>query len=474
LLVVALGGALALAAGAGTGPSPSPPATLKVADRPGEGPPISRGDCLKKAATAAADVKDHLQRATLLAAVAEAYHRAGDRAAADRLLGQAVEAGEQIEENTPLYSALWAIARVELKRGNGPAALKVAQKMEDRHRRENLVYFLVSDQARAGDVKGATEMARALTGDWKSNALVAIATAQAGAGRIAEAERTMTTLSDPLSKSIILAEIALAQARGGQRDRAKATLAESRRLWEKVIHPGGKTQPLANHALHQAECGDGGALKTFAESNLADDSTYRGPKAYIYWKLATLCARAGDDRAALKFAEGIKDVSDRFVTLQQLARAQAEAKDRARARATLDRARKLEAALPAGPTRDQRHHTAAEVEALLGDVKAALATARAAKEGRERAAALYAVAVLLPARDQPAARKILAEAARQCAADTESVAYPLDLIVRKLAAAGDARHALAIVQKQKTPHGRAVGLLCVVAGMADRAQKDRP
>src|SRR5262249_14962439 len=161
-------------------------------------------------------------------------------------------AADEIEESTPLFSALWTIARVEVFRGNAAAALRVTEKMENKSRRAGLLGALISDQVRAGDLTGALKMAERLKD--KDNALMAVGIAPPQAGRVEEALRISAACS-PLARAAALAEVAQAQARAGQRDKARANLTESRRLWEKVIHPSSRPQSLANHAIAQAECG---------------------------------------------------------------------------------------------------------------------------------------------------------------------------------------------------------------------------
>src|SRR5439155_19416109 len=99
--------------------------------------------------------------------------------------------------------------------------------------------------------------------------------------------------------------------------------------------------------------------------------------------------KAGDGKAAVKLAGGIKAANARHVALLELARAQAEAQDKA-AGATLAKATKLAGELTEAAAKHARHRGTAEVQMLLGDAKAALATARRAEvvvsRGRFRSA----------------------------------------------------------------------------------------
>src|SRR5262249_33260667 len=154
----------------------------------------------------------------------------------------------------------------------------------------------------AGDLTGALKMAGHL--QVKDNALMAVGIAHAQAGRVEEALR-ITAPTSPLARAAVLAEVALAQARAGQRGKARGTLAESRRLREKAIHPSSRAQSLANHAIAQAECGDvEEGLKTFAETRLPQLTDFRDSKGYYYWRLGRACVHGGDARAAVRFADG--------------------------------------------------------------------------------------------------------------------------------------------------------------------------
>src|SRR4051794_162723 len=86
-------------------------------------PAIKPAELLRRAAEAAAKVEEPKDRASALAFIGLAMHKAGDKAGADRLLKQALETASAIEEDTPLNTALSAVVRAEAGRGNAEAAL---------------------------------------------------------------------------------------------------------------------------------------------------------------------------------------------------------------------------------------------------------------------------------------------------------------------------------------------------------------
>src|SRR5262249_14835269 len=157
--------------------------------------------------------------------------------------------------------------------------------------------------------------------------------------------------------------------------------------------------------------------------------------------------KAGGTKESLKFAAGVADKPDRVLTLLSIARAQVEAGDKAGARTTLAGAKAVAAELPDGAAKAGYFpaHTA-EGEMLLGDARAALATARAAKKAMPRTLALGAVARVQLKGDRAGAARLFAEAAGE---------LPAPGILRQLAAAGGADRAVALLEKEKPPARKA-------------------
>src|SRR5262245_41838649 len=201
VLGVLTGGALAVSAAGRTGPPPRPA-------RP--------TDLLKRAEDIAATIEDARERAEALAFTGAAYHKAGDKAGADRALAQALKTAETIEEDTPLYFALWAVVRAEAQRGNIAAALKACDVMENKYHRARLVQHAIREIASRGDIEEARKAALAQKGDGRDTGLVEVAKGEAKAGKVAEALKTMKGLSEPFYRWEVLVEVAKAQARAKQ------------------------------------------------------------------------------------------------------------------------------------------------------------------------------------------------------------------------------------------------------------------
>lgn len=287
LVVVMAFGALALSASGRTGPPPRTPRPTVEA-------------VLKRAAEVAADIEEPQERARLLALIALGHHRAGNKAAADRLLKRALEVAETIDEDTPLYSALMQITSVEARRGNWPGVLKTCDKMENKSRRASLIAFGVRDLADAGHLETARKAARAMKGEARSNGLMAVGIAEAKAGKIEAALRTAADVTEGWHSWEVLLEVARAQARAKQPDKARKTLADVRALIDRTE---AKRFFLwqAELALAQAECGDvKGALETIAEAERLEDKAYDAARRREkYMRLAIALAAAGDRKSVV-------------------------------------------------------------------------------------------------------------------------------------------------------------------------------
>ncbi|MBY0230463.1 MAG: hypothetical protein K2W96_14355, partial [Gemmataceae bacterium] len=400
-------------------------------------------------------------------------HQAGDKAGADRALKQALETARKIEEDTPLHLALMSITRVEVVRGDAAAALRACEAMENESLRAGLVVGVVREQAEI-DPKEAQKTAEGLK-DRRAAALAIVASARARAlvraGKLADALKEAARL-ELWENYRVRVEVASAHARAKAPAEAKAVLAEARRLLEKEFKDL-NSGILMNHAIACAEGGDArGALETFAESKFEESKSEPSNKAYHYWRLARACAQV-DAKTALRFADGLKDGGDRFLALVHIGKTQAEAKDKAGATETLEKARKLEAGLPADRW-GSRIRSLAEIEADIGDTKAALTTARAAKKGRDRGQALLGVGRILVATDRPAAARILAEAAAELAGEKGAGQRSLPQALNLLTQAGQAAQALEVADKEKSPASKVKCLLNIVLGMnAAKKREDK-
>jgi len=238
---------------------------LPAGGRPAPPPRVPKPvELLKRAAEAAADIEELQERVTVLAFIGRAYHDTGDKPGADRVLKQALDAAGKIEEDTPLFSALNTIMSVEARRGNVAAALKAADVMENKRSRPELLTRLVHELASEGHFKAALKAAELLKGRPKEWALAAVeearAVALARAGKIDDALKAVPKAED---KYELLTEIALAQARAKQPEKAKATLAEAAR---ELAGEEGRGRMLQKSSLRQlAAAGEPALALTFMD-----------------------------------------------------------------------------------------------------------------------------------------------------------------------------------------------------------------
>ncbi len=161
----------------------------------------------------------------LMVAIAEAQARAGDRSGAQESFAQAI---------------------------------KIAQTMADEGWRNQVLSDIALALAKAGNVEQAIELAKTMKGGWRDGALSDIALGQAEAGDIARAQMLAKTIADK-ERQILIAGIAKAQIRAGDIEQA---LAFSQRLTDKEQ----QVRLIADIADAQARAGDrAGAHESFTQ-----------------------------------------------------------------------------------------------------------------------------------------------------------------------------------------------------------------
>lgn len=257
--------------------------------------------------------------------------------AADDLIG-ARQTAELIAADRPQGSAFAAIAEIDLRSGRMASAQALA--------------------ARIRDERSAGEIGRQ------------IVMSQIKSGALPAARETVKQIDDRFYEGLALGDIAVAEVRAGNDERALATASKA--------HKSQRAQAEGRVAIARAQRRDfPGAEAALAE---IDDVMYR---ALVQGQIADLRADAGDTSEAheqFQSALGLLDKApDRNarkpLTLSQLARLQAGYGDRAGALDTLRRAIAAAATLTTAEQKDDAFDMIARGQMRLEDTQSALVTA---------------------------------------------------------------------------------------------------
>jgi RNA polymerase sigma factor (sigma-70 family) len=257
------------------------------------------------------DGESDYQRAMGLVLVAHYLADAGDRVSAERVLADARHMAPKIDSANS-RNELLRFAAVCLAEKIDPArAIARAREIPDENYRFNVFIDTAVAQARAGDVAGAQRTVGLIRapGYFKLRPWQAIAEAQLKAGDQKAAEVTLREALAVVEEELkqqdhwfgrkleLLIDYAVAQGRAGDRAGAKATLARV----EKLLEPGSRpesTQWLARLAQAQAKVGDREAARRTVKrlSRVANDNGDERPA------IASVQLALGDYEAAARDA----------------------------------------------------------------------------------------------------------------------------------------------------------------------------
>lgn len=269
---------------------------------------------LALAADAIAQVAEPLQRIALRARLATLRWRGGDRDAA-----RAEIAALDTEART-----------LPSRDSRGTAADFIATALAETDRPADAVRLL--EELRAGG--------RA------PGALAAAATALARAGDFAEAERVAGQIEEARYRAPALVQVALAAARGGAPDKARALLAATDAVTREIDEAAWRDYPLSRLAQAHVELGQPAPAAVAARA-IADPNM----RARLLYLIAHLEARDGAPDAAATAAEadrtagGIVAPLDHCWMLGEVAAVFLAAGDRAAAREMLRRGTEIAAAI---------------------------------------------------------------------------------------------------------------------------------
>lgn len=310
------------------------------------------------------------------------------RAKAGDLRGAKALAEEHLK-GRDAYHHVWmaAIAAVEAEAGDLDGALTTIKALRD-HDRPNALAQVAAALARRGDPRVGQVVGMLGDADptGRSLALGAIARAQAGAGRYAEALATLEKAGDEQVRVEFCAEVAEIQARAGDAKAAHATIAslpaepqrdlaytrvvlaeldrdeivEAKLMAAKVAGATHRAQLLRAIAAAEARAG------RFDDARRTADSIPEGERERreAFHILAQALARAGDLDGAVRVAEAQAEVE----WLADVAFIALDRNRNAEARRVVDRLRRFSLTQPeAVESLDPR---LAVLEARLGDSKA--------------------------------------------------------------------------------------------------------
>ena len=242
---------------------------------------IKLGD-IEGALQTAKSIKNDMQRALALSAVAVAQMRARERALAADTFRLAERAAQASKPEVYRTSALLILASAQAQAGDVVAALETLKAIAQDSGGDKAMAEIAVAQAQAGDTEGARHTAEALTDDFKATtALPAIAVALVKRGdrtaatqAIEQALQAAAAIHDASAKAWALREIAAAQAGLGDRASAAATFQQALQAADGIEKESGKSLALNIIAMAQLEAEDiEAALET---ARRVSDSTFKG------------------------------------------------------------------------------------------------------------------------------------------------------------------------------------------------------
>jgi tetratricopeptide (TPR) repeat protein len=324
------------------------------------------------AIAAAQAIKDPKERADRLASIALELVDRGQIGQALPVLEKARGAAQAIEDEDLRASMLSGVADAQVNAGDLAAALATARMAKQTSDVARTLAYIAGEQARRGMTEEAFETARTIADDRiRNDAFAAIAVGQVKAGNIDPALETLKGISHEYDHANALRQVVGALCKVGNFVRA-LVVARSARESDRATAFTDIAEAQAKAAL----IADAHATIRLIEDDYDRDSALA--------KVATVWTDAGNHTAALEAAGMIKRGEIRAKTLKEIISAKAEPTALAVA---IEIARTL---------LDEPHDVAfaaiAEAQGKLGQITAALETAKTVKSRRYRAVAFGGIA----------------------------------------------------------------------------------
>lgn len=344
-------------------------ALLSVAAR-ADDPLQWRGVALSRALATAETIEDPYRRAEALASIARVQTLVAE-SAVDRTIHQALAAVEQIREPAFRDWVLNDVVLAQIAADDVLGARETANRIEAKRQQGAALVQIATFQLRAGNVAAAQQTAATIRDrDAKSEILRQIVAISAARGELAAPREMLRDIDDPFYEALAAGDIAVAEVRAGNNDRANAMASRVRRAE--------RPQVFGRIALARADKGDmKGALETLQK---VDDDLHR---AVMQGRLAASRGVEGDmDVSKKMFAAAIASVEAhsgdpdrRALTFAQIGRLQAVSGDNQSAVPTLARALREAESLERGDKREDTLDHIARGLARAGDSAGALQTA---------------------------------------------------------------------------------------------------
>lgn len=345
-------------------------ALLSVAAR-ADDPLQWRGVALSRALATAETIEDPYRRAEALASIARVQTLVAE-SSVDRTIHQALAAVEQIREPAFRDWVLNDVVLAQIAADDVLGARETANRIEAKRQQGAALVQIATFQLRAGNVAAAQQTAATIRDrDAKSEILRQIVAISAARGELAAPREMLRDIDDPFYEALAAGDIAVAEVRAGNNDRANAMASRVRRAE--------RPQVFGRIALARADKGDmKGALETLQK---VDDDLHR---AVMQGRLAASRGVEGDTDVSKKmFAAAIASVEAhsgdpdrRALTFAQIGRLQAVSGDNQSAVPTLARALREAEGLERGDKREDTLDHIARGLARAGDSAGALQTAR--------------------------------------------------------------------------------------------------
>lgn len=283
-------------------------------------PKIQPRDLLLRAKVAAAAISRPDGKHAAFLEIASAQSRARDRAGAIETLRAGLPNALLFDVNVA-YEALGEIADGLVRLGDIDGALEIADLVPREYFQADVAARILAGEVEAADIASALQIARKIRiARLRAVVLALAATAQAEKGYRADGRKTLgealqvaAQLSQDWERSEALQAIAAAQAAAGEVQAALQTAAAIR-------DPVRKEDALRGIAMTQARLKDiPGALRT------ADSIQDARRKVSALNDIGTVQARRGDIQASLQTAATIPKDHSRGTILREIAAAQARA-----------------------------------------------------------------------------------------------------------------------------------------------------
>ena len=447
---------------------------------------MARSGDLDRAEALSQAISNPEERAQALASLAVAAARAGD-------LDRAKTVAHRISSPYQRARTLGAVAKLanadDLERAEALAeqAEAVAEAITSPYQR----LLQLRDVTVAGGA-GAMDQAKALAeyvaamvetipdADERTQALVDLAEAMAGAGYLDRAEALAETIPDLSERARALVSLVEAAVGTGDPERAEALVEHAASSAEVIPDPDERVHVLGMAAVAAAGVGAVDQAKALVEQAEAAARTITRPyqRVRALTGLVETVARAGDLNRAEALARAITDPDAQARELASLAQAVARAGDLDRAEALAEQAEAAARAITDPDAQARELVSLAQAVGGVGDLDRAEALARAIPDPGQQVRELARLAEAAAESGDLDRAKVLAELAEAAAGkipDPSGRARALGVVIAAAVRTGDLDWAEVLAQTITSPdeQGQALGVVAAAAHVVDLERAER-